>query len=241
MGVHHDDDYKEYPAVEGDVSSDDSSDDEEEKPKWTEQSLWNRVCEIVREEKLNEPGGDWCHWQNIRKLLKSQMRLVEWVEIKRNKLIKKMKAKFRIEFENQRGDKVASEVVENEMMVPSEGQNVQNLLDKQKLRTSEANSFCDLKFDECSVIDLDLRISDIRNYMTDLLVNNTASVPSQYDTTIIAELGQILNIYQSWIDIKKSNKMETHQLQIKTQEEEMEDNEIEELFGTPAAQLCLND
>merc|ERR1712130_611813 len=202
--VHHDDDYKEYPAVEGDVSSDDSSDDEGEKPKWTEQSLWDRVCEIVREEKLNEPGGDWCHWQNIRKLLKSQMRLVEWVEIKRNKLIKKMKAKFRIEFENTKGDKVTSEVVENEI-VPTEGQKVENLLNKQKLRTSEANSFCDLKFEQCSVIDLDLRISDIRNYMTDLLTQNTANrglQPSQYDTTIIAELGQILSMYQEWIDDK---------------------------------------
>jgi len=47
----------------------------------------------------------------------------------------------------------------------------------------------------------------IRNYMTDLLTQNTLSVPSQYDTTIVAELGQILNIYQSWIDTKKKTEI----------------------------------
>eukprot|EP00483_Globobulimina_turgida_P012256 UN12278 len=67
-------------------------------------------------------------------------------------------------------------------------------------------SFVNLEYVHCSVIDIDLRISDIRNYMTDLLTLNRREMPSQYDTSIIAELGQILNIYQAWIDEKKREK-----------------------------------
>eukprot|EP01084_Bolivina_argentea_P102006 182817_1 len=124
------------------------------------------------------------------------MSFADWNYVKQIKLVKKVKAKFRMEFETENCDEMMS-----------------NLLVKQCFRTKEAKGFANLVFDECGVIDLDLRISDIRNYMTDLLTQNTAAVPSQYDTTIIAELGQILNVYQAWIDGKNSAKKTEKELE----------------------------
>merc|ERR1712228_320566 len=75
------------------------------------------------------------------------------------------------------------------------------------------------------------------------LTQNTKSVPSQYDTTIIAELGQILNIYQSWIDLKKKRTEtkkieETEPMDVVIEDDDNEQDGIKELFGD---QLSLKD
>ena len=188
------------------ASSDESSDEDYGKQEWTFDSLWDKVIDIVEIQKMKNKRRDnynnnWCKWQNIRKLLKCQLSKFDWTYIKDNKLINKIKARFRIEFES---DNVYNALMKAGVTDPTS--DLPKLLTKQSLRTSEANSFANLKYEQCSIIDLDVRISDIRNYMTELLSN---CVPSQYDNVIIAELGQILSIYQKWIDEKKKTNTAT--------------------------------
>jgi len=186
------------------VSSDESSEDDDETPlKWTKDTIWRTICDMMSD----RSAGGKCEWKSVRKELKACIGS-DWRYVRANKpMLKQIKGQFRTQFEAvekaENHEKLDKKQKQKKQITKTELEtDLSQLLKKQIFRTSEANCFANLIFMECSVIDLDLRISDIRNYMTDLLSSHTATLPSQYDTTIIAELGQILCIYQRWIDVK---------------------------------------
>lgn len=161
------------------ICSSDISVDDETPVIWNKETLWMEVMKIVHKCREMEVNENWCNWQNIRQQLKKMLTANDWIFVKNQKIVKRVKLKFRQEFGSPR-----------------------KTLNTNNIHTNEAMKYATLNYECCTLDELHDKISDIHQSMN-LLLNK--DICTTYDHTIITEYGKILSIYQNWIEYKSNN------------------------------------
>jgi len=191
------------------ASSEEWSGDDDEYPnlnglnsaKWTQEMLWSEVCHIAAASESTAMRRDDDRWQSVRGILKSKLSLTDcnWVDLRDSSLMKKIEARFRSEYKVEFGDNAVGRAPGGD---DDDGQSIKRMLDRLSLRTTAAKEFANLEYGGYSVVDVEVLIGDVRNEITNLLTKSTSTASPESSNVEIAELGQILSVYQWWIDGK---------------------------------------
>jgi len=170
--------------------------------------LWRRVEGMMK----NSPRAAQLEWHSVRRQLKSTVTANEWSTLKERGKLRRIKLRFHAEFESESESESETELERTQtghsVDVHSDRSGLNSLLERDSLRTAEAKALGDLQFSACSAMDVEVRMGEIRSAMTALLTSSSVRRrDSPYNNLIIAELGQLLNAYQVWMDHKISEEM----------------------------------